>query len=158
MATLTRKKREIQERDGLILKAARAMLLEIGYHGLTMARIATVIDSSKGTIYQHFPCKEDIIVALAIQSMEKQREMVERAATFRGRPRERMLAVGEATALFARLYVDDARIFQIMTGEAIMQKASPDTLWRLKVSGHNTANIMLGIVRDAIVQGDVELD
>ena len=158
MAILTRKKREIQEREGLILKAARGMLLELGYHGLTMARIADAIEYSKGTIYQHFPCKEDIIVALATESTEKQREMAERANLFRGRPRERMVAMGEATALFARLYGGEARIFQIMTGEAIMQKASPDALWRLKTSSSNTTDIMLLIVRDAIAQGDIELD
>lgn len=155
---MTRKQREIREREELVLTVARKMLLESGYHGLTMARVAAAVEYSKGTIYQHFSCKEDIIVALATQSVDKQLELVERAATFRGRPRERMLAVGEATALFSRLYEDDARIFQIMTGEAIMRKASPEALWRLKTSALRTVSIMVGIVRDGIVQGDLQLD
>ncbi|MFA6243700.1 MAG: hypothetical protein WC655_22345, partial [Candidatus Hydrogenedentales bacterium] len=69
----------------------------------------------------------------------------------------RMIAVGEATVLFARLYQDDTRIFQIMTGEAIMQKASIRSISLLKASAHRTADVMIGIVRDAIAHGDLTL-
>ena len=40
-SSLTRKQREIQARDRLILDVARRIVLEDGYHGLTMDRIAT---------------------------------------------------------------------------------------------------------------------
>ena len=131
MATMTRRQREVQAREELILDVARELLLEGGYHGLTMARVADGAEYSKGTIYHHFSCKEEVIIALAARSVEKQRVLVERAATFSGRPRERMLAVGEATQLFSLLYPDEARIFQIMNGEAITQKGSKESLWGL---------------------------
>ena len=120
MATLSRKQRDLIERGNLLLEIARDLLLKGGYHGLTMAQVALRAGSSKGTVYQHFSCKEEMIITLAAESVEKQRELVERAAMFRGRPRERMLAIGEATELFAQLHADDARIFQIMSGEAII--------------------------------------
>ncbi len=157
MATMTRKQRELQKREDLLLDEARELLLKGGYHGLTMARVAEATAYSKGTVYQHFSCKEELIVALAAQSVTKQRDLVERAARFRGRPRERMLAVGEATELFARLHSDDARIFQIMNGEAITQKVSQESLWRMRNSANHTVSIMFGIVRDAIAQGDLTL-
>lgn len=155
---LTEKRREILEREELLLDIARRMLLKSGYHGLTMARIGEAADCSKGTVYQHFSCKEDLIVALATRSVDKQRSMVEHASTLRGWARERMLAVGEATVLFARIYKDDARIFQIMTGEAILQKASARSIALLKASAHRTVDVMVGIVRDAIAHGDLILD
>ena len=67
METLSRKQREIQEREALILEVAREMLLERGYLGVTMDRIAQAIEYSKGTVYQHFSSKEDVLVALAGQ-------------------------------------------------------------------------------------------
>ena len=158
MKLLTPKKREIQQRGIALLDAARTILLERGYHGLTMARIAQAVDCAKATVYQHFPCKEEIIIALAHRSIRLQGEMVERAARFPGRTRERMLAVGEATQLFARLYPDDARIFQLMNAEAITQKASQESLWRMRKAAHHTVSILNGIVRDAIAQGDVAFD
>ncbi|MBX7256530.1 MAG: TetR/AcrR family transcriptional regulator [Candidatus Hydrogenedentes bacterium] len=155
---ISEKRREILEREELLLDIARRILLKSGYHGLTMARIGEAAECSKGTVYQHFSCKEDLIVALATRSVDKQRTMVERAATLRGWARERMLAVGEATVLFARLYQDDTRIFQIMTGEAILQKASMRSISLLKASAHRTVDVMIGIVRDAIAHGDLTLD
>lgn len=157
MATQTRKQREIQEREILLLQIARKIFLNLGYHGLTMARVAEAADYSKGTIYQHFSCKEEIIIALAIESVEKQRDLVERAAAFRGRPRERILAIAMATDLFSRVYPEDSRIFQIVNGEAITQKASKDSLERLRSAGMRSVSIMAGILQDAVVQGDLKL-
>ncbi len=152
------KQREMQERGVALLDAARTILLRRGYHGLTMARIAQAVDCAKATVYQHFPCKEEIIIALAYRSIWLQGALVERAARFQGRTRERMLAIGEATQLFARLHPDDTRIFQLMNAEAITQKASQDSLWRMRRAAHHTVSIMNGIVRDAIAQGDVVFD
>jgi AcrR family transcriptional regulator len=157
MGVLTRKQREIRARDGLILEEARRLLIQDGYHGLTMARIAEKIGCAKGTVYQHYPCKEEVIIAVAAESTERQREFIERAATFRGRPRERMVAVAVATELFSLLYREDARIFQIVSGEAITQKASAEALRCMTRAGLATVNAMLGIVRDGIAQGDLML-
>lgn len=159
MATyLSPKQREMQERREALLETARSLLLKRGYHGLTMARIASALDCAKATVYQYFPCKEEIIIALAHRSTRLQGELVERAARFSGRTRERMLAVGEATELFARLYPEDTRIFQLMSAEAITQKASQESLWRMKNTANHTVSVMNGIVRDAIAQGDVTFE
>ena len=157
MVTLTAKKQEIRDREELVLEVARSLFLKRGYHGLTMARIAKAADCSKATVYHHFSCKEEIIIALTVRSTNIQHELIERAATFQGRPRERMLAVGVATLAFSLLHPDDARFFQIVGGEAITQKASADRIWQLRSAGLRTVNVMLGILRDAVAQGDVVL-
>lgn len=154
---ITAKKREIIRREHLILDIASRLLIKGGYHGLTMAQIANKANCSKGTVYKHYKCKEDIIVALATESVDKQRALIERAVTFQGRPRERMLAVGEATHLFSQLYKEDSRIFQIMNGEAITQKSSELFLSRMRTSANITLGVMTSIVRDAILQGDLTL-
>ena len=82
--TLTRKQREVHDREGRILEVARSMIVDDGYHGLSMDRIAEVMEYSKGTIYQHFSCKEDILMALVNQTMERRLDLFRRAAAFRG--------------------------------------------------------------------------
>lgn len=158
MAVLTRKQREIREREVRLLDIARELVLDKGYHGMTMARIAGRLDVAKATVYQHFSCKEEIIIALAGRSVDLQRGLVDRAARFQGTPRERMYAIGEATQLFAFLYPEDARIFQLINAEAITQKASEASLARLRLSGRETASVMNGIARDAIARGDLHLE
>ncbi|MCA9258394.1 MAG: helix-turn-helix transcriptional regulator, partial [Planctomycetales bacterium] len=80
MKTLTRKQRELQEREARILEVSREVVVREGYHGLSMDRVAEALEYSKGTIYNHFSCKEDIILALAVQTTEKRTELFERAA------------------------------------------------------------------------------
>lgn len=157
MKPLTPKQQDILNREQLLLQVARKLFVKDGYHGLTMARIAHELGCAKATVYQHFSCKEEIIIALATESVDKQRALVERGATFRGRARERMAAVGQATELYGVLYADDARVFQVVNGEAITQKVSDRSIWRMRSSGLRTVNVMSGIVRDAISQGDLTL-
>ncbi len=157
MGQVSNKQREIRQRHERVLESARKLLLRGGYHKLTMARVAKETGCSKATVYQHFPCKEELILALATRSVDKQYALVERAARFPGRPRERMVAVGESTHLFARLYSEDTRLFQIVTGEAVLQKVSEAPIQALRRAGMRTVEVMMGIGRDAIAQGDLVL-
>ncbi len=157
MITKVRKQRERREREELFLKVARDILLRRGYHGLTMDRIARAAEYSKGTTYLHFSCKEDVVLALATECLEKRLAMFERAATFSGRSRERMAAIGEAVELFARLYPDDLRILQIINAQPVNEKASDEYKAAFKSSVARGLNVMVGIVRDAIAQGDLIL-
>src|SRR4051812_34099941 len=104
MSTLTRKQREIQQRETLLLDVARTMLMEHGFAGLSMDRLAEATEYSKGTIYQHFSTKEDLVAALAVQSVKYRAELFDRANTLSGHPRERMFAIGVADEMFARLH------------------------------------------------------
>lgn len=157
MATLTRKQREIQQREALILNVARAMLIEGGYLGLNMDRIAETTEYSKGTIYQHFSSKEEIMIALCIQSLEIQMAFFERAATFQGRTRERMLAIAEAYELFVRLYPHHVQNWQTIHSASIHAKTSAERQSRLQVCEHHCLSIVSGVIRDAIAQGNLVL-
>ena len=155
MATSARKQREIEQREALILDVARKMLLEVGYIGLNMDRIAEATEYSKGTIYQHFSCKEDVLVALCHQSLQKQAEFFERAATFKGRTRERMAAIGEAYALFVRLHPHYFQSGQIIHSAAVRAKTSDERQRHLQTGEHRCMAVVSGIIRDAIAQGDL---
>ncbi len=63
MTPLSRKQREIRDRELLILDNAAELLYQEGYAGLSMERIAEAIEYSKGTVYQHFKCKEEVLCA-----------------------------------------------------------------------------------------------
>ena len=157
MSTQTRKQREILVREDLILKVAREMLVDHGYHGITMDRIAKAVEYSKGTIYLHFSCKEEVLIEIATRILDRRLAMVERALTFKGRPRERMVATGEAVEIFARLYPDDLRILNIIETEVITQKVSEERIEARKNAEYRVLSLMTGVVREGIAQGDLEL-
>jgi AcrR family transcriptional regulator len=157
MGIASRKERERRQREEAILEAARVLLLERGYHGLTMDRIAEAVEYSKATIYLHFHCKEEVIATLATRFMETQLEMQERAATFPGSARERLTAVGEAVELFSRLYPGDVHILHNIQTEAFSEKTSEDVTLAMQELEQRGMNVMTGITRDAVAMGDLEL-
>ncbi len=157
MSTQSRKQREIQEREERILETARPLLIEQGYHGLSMDRIAETLQYSKGTIYNHFSCKEEIIIALAIQTTEKRMGLFERAAAFRGNSRERIQAVGTAASVFVQLFPDHFKLEHIIRSSSIWEKTSEKRRLVMRSCENRCMGIVGGVVRDAISQGDLEL-
>lgn len=157
MATSIRKQREVQEREALVLDVAREMLVQRGYLGLNMDRIAEATDYSKGTIYQHFSSKEDLLIGLAIQTMEKRVALFERAAMFSGGSRERMAAVGLADELFIRLYPHHFRSEHIIHTASVRGKSDPCRQKALGSLEEKCMGIVAGIARDAVGQGDLVL-
>jgi len=155
MDPLTRKQREIREREALILEVARKMLLERGYLGVTMDRIAQAIEYSKGTVYQHFSSKEDVLVALAGQTTHTRADLFGRAAAFEGTTRDRMTAVGVADDLFVRLYPQHWQAEHIIRAASIQSKAARERLKELESTELRCFDAIGGILADAIRLGDI---
>lgn len=158
-ATLTRKERERHEREGKILELARGMLREVGYLGLSMDRIAAEMEYSKGTIYQHFCNKEEIILALANEALEKRLEMFQVAATWSEAQttRDRMAAIGAAAEVFVERYPQHFAVEQIVRSASIWEKTSQERRHFMQACEGRCMQIVGGIVRDGLAHGDLEL-
>lgn len=63
-----------------ILDTAQELLVEKGYHGTSMDEIAARVGIAKGTLYQHFPHKEDLVLALFEAHVERFARTVDEAA------------------------------------------------------------------------------
>lgn len=153
---LSPKQRQIREREAGILFAARSILLSDGYYGLTMERIAAGSNCPKGTIYQHFACKEDVVLTLAVASLNLRFEILRRGAEFEGHARERMVGVGEGAVLFTRMHPEDAQIIYMARG-SIREKASLACVREAVRVEHQMAELLRGILSDGVKQGDLEL-
>lgn len=153
---LTPKQRAIRERDARILSVGRSILLEHGYFGLTMDRVAKETQCPKGTLYHRFSCKEDIITALATDCLSRRNRMMIRGASFRGRPRERLTGVAEGVGLFSRMNPDDSKIIHMAIGP-LQEKVSLERLTLLTQREQETIDIVQRILVDAISIGDLVL-
>ncbi len=153
MLELSAKQREMRERDEDILRAARALVLSHGYHGITMNQIAQQTGYPKGTVYQRFACKEDVITALAAESMNRRVAMLRRADSFDGRTRERFAALAEAEALFWRLNSDDIQIV-LTASRPILEKASEWNAAALHESERAVVGIIIELLKEAVRSGD----
>lgn len=158
MNILNRKQRDRFEREQLILDTARNIINREGWEHLTMDRVATAIEYSKGTVYNHFCSKEDLVGALSCRCMSRMIEMFERAARWQGNHRERMAAVGLAHALYSLLYPQEVQNMQTIKVPGIRQKISAEKQQDMLQLEQRITGIVLDIIRDAMRDGDIPSD
>ncbi len=137
------------------MATAGRIVQQKGYLGLNMNDIADRIEYSKGTIYQHFQSKEDLLVALVVQQLERRRHVLEVGTTFRGGSRERMVAVCEANRVFVEQNPDTIGSMALIRLDSILQKASGKRRGLLTELESSALNAVVGIVHDGLAHGDL---
>ncbi len=69
---LTKKQQAIADREVELVQLAKSLVQEQGFANLTMDKLTAASPYSKGTIYNHFCSKEDVILALCIHSLKSE--------------------------------------------------------------------------------------
>ncbi len=115
---------ELLEREQRILSAAFEVVSEVGVAALTLERVSQYLPYSKGTLYNHFTCKEDLVVAMCVDSMEVFEGFEHRALDFDGSKRARMQTLSLAYLLYAYLY--PTRFMLVISAKSgqVIEKAS----------------------------------
>lgn len=150
-----RKQIQIAERENEILRIAGEILASEGPNALTMERVLARVQFSKGTLYNHFTCREDLLVAFHAQCFAEHLAFFERGALFRGRARERFTAAGVSHEV--KHLLDTCALRFSLTEEML---AAASERWREAfLSTHReTIGVFIGIVRDGIAAGDLPGD
>ena len=154
---LTGKQRELRERDELFLKVARDMLLNDGYEALTIGRVAKETGFSKGTIYQRFGSKAEVVVALGIRGREHLFNTVHRALEYEGGTRERMAALGVALEQYSLLFPGDMRIIKIIDAETILENVPEEQQKRMAEYDIRIFETLMAVIQQAMAEGDLVL-
>jgi len=71
VTTRARREREKEERRQSILRAARTVFFEHGFHGATVDNVAERAEVSKGTVYLYFESKETILAHLLLEGLDE---------------------------------------------------------------------------------------
>lgn len=148
MAIADRKLREKQEREKLILTRSDDLLGLHGYLGFNLDELATLIEYSKATIYNHFQSKEDIVLAVSTMHLVTRTEYFSRALTFDGNSRERMFVLGVADMILARLHPHWFPIMQLVQTQSLWEKAAEPR----HQAYHQANGRMMGVVDEILRQ------
>ncbi len=154
--TVTRKQRELIQREELILNAAQQILHKHGYNYLTMDRIAETVEYSKGTIYNHFASKEDLVCSLCCRCITNLIDIFEKAYHFDGSTRERYSAIGIGYSLYHQLRPMDSQNIQALKNNAVREKVSKEKLLEMESLEKRITQIAQSIVQDALNCGDLD--
>lgn len=153
----SKKQRAIADREQDLLNLAETIMERDGFSGLTMDKVVAASNYSKGTVYNHFNSKEDLLCALCIKSMKRLISLFRRAQHFEGTTRERMLATQFAYRLHA---LSKPTLFMsILTSHtpAVAEKASAERLKEDKELDHEITMLCAQLLEEATTNGDLTL-
>jgi len=157
MSNLTRKQREIAERHNHFLSIARELLRDEGFHQLSMDKVAELAEYSKGTVYQHFNCKEEMVGQLCINALQRLDALSQRALRYPGSHRERLIAFFVANDLFQQMEQDTVCTMISYHHDQIITKVSPSTRERHAELMNRIFESVKSIVADAMRDGDLPI-
>lgn len=154
----TRKQREIQRRHELILVKGRGLFLRYGYHSVTMDMIARELEYSKGTIYQHFNCKECIITTLCTNFCTLVYNLLLCVTDEKNlNPRLQMLLIQEAFIILQETCPDDVQLKNLADSQPFSTKVPDELINKSNHIEQQTFVLVVGIVRRAIANKQLRL-
>jgi AcrR family transcriptional regulator len=112
LGTEERRKREREQRNEEILKAAKKVFFTKGFNDTTMDDIARESELSKGTLYLYFKNKEDLAHAIMFESFKFLKNMMEDAVGDGGTGMEKIKRIVSVMPVYYdryRSYFDFAR-------------------------------------------------
>lgn len=158
MSTTTRRNKEFIDREILFVNNAREILKTEGLHGLSMEHVAEMSHYSKGTIYKHFTCKEDLYCALTTVSMNYLLKLCQTAQQYPGRPREQFIALLIAYRLYSERYPQEFDLVAAARNSDRYAKASSKFRQKHEELQSELDDISQGVIRSAVANGDLVLD
>lgn len=158
MVELSRKQREMERRTQEILRVAKPILVREGFHALSMDRVAAAMEYAKGTIYNHFPHKEEIVLALAIESMALRRKLFHAAAALDAPNRVRLMAIGCACEFYTQHCSEDFAIEQWIRNVNVWDKSSAARQDLIRRCEGECMSIVSSVVHSGVASGELVLN
>lgn len=148
---------QLQAREQELIETALAIMESDGIAGLTMDKVVARVPYSKGTVYNHFCSREDLLTGICNVGMERLAERFSRAASFQGSTRERLLAIHYAYLLHALL---DPIQFMLVIAAKTATQIERTSERRLSAHYQFEARLMgptFELVNEAIDNGELTL-
>jgi AcrR family transcriptional regulator len=154
MSTTERKARERRQRERALLDAAIALLDRDDWQAVTVEQIAERAEYAKGTIYRHFPSKDDLYVRLAADWMAGTHAAL--ALLDADRPFEELfreaLAICWVRATGDRVH---ARLLRHVQRPDYLDGVAPETRAALAAADARIGELLAGIVELGVEEGAV---
>jgi AcrR family transcriptional regulator len=124
MSAVSRKEMIRNNRELELIDIAREIIEREGLSSLTMDKVTARCDYSKGTVYNHFLCKEDLLVAVSNEGLKDLMALFSKLDNFEGNAREQMIGLQLAYLYFSKLYPSQFLCILSVKNPAILGKTS----------------------------------
>lgn len=152
----TKKQQAIADREVELTLLAKSLVQKEGWSNLSMDKLTSASSYSKGTIYNHFSSKEDVIIALCIHSLQSEAILFARAAEFEGNTREKVMAMHVGYRIYARMEPVLSTCAIMAKSPWVLEKASPERVKALNELEEQVIGNADQLVNFAVEQGDLK--
>lgn len=146
----------LQEREEHILDNALEIISTQGIVALTMDKLVSHIGYSKGTLYNHFSSKEDVLAGLCNRNMTRVKDLFIRATNIEANARDKMIAISFAYLLSVLLSPQHFALVMNAKTE-LFEKASPARREEHDQLDEALFSLMHGIIQEAIAKQELIL-
>jgi AcrR family transcriptional regulator len=155
---LTRRERQFIERENLVLETARGFIREKGFLSLTMAELAEAVEYSVGTLYTHFETKENLLVALAVQTISQRAILFEQVQQARLKSRDRIYGILIVRLVLAESAPETFDIERLAASPSVWKRATKKRYQEMVAAEQRCSLIVANIIEDAISEGDLDTE
>ena len=156
MPKISLKKQQIKQREEDILKAALILIENTGFGSLKMDQLAQQSGCTKGTLYNHFINKEDLLCELGVLYCHEQMRLYQRLDSYAGNSREKVMALFLAYQIFS---FSNKGLFSCVLhiqSDAQMERASAQRLAVYREAEMALVMRIVSAIQLGLDQGDIE--
>ena len=147
---------ELAAREDHVLDQALMIIDQHGLSALTIDKIVAVVEYSKGTVYNHFNSKEDVLTALCNRNMRTVYTSFCRAVAIDRCERHKMMAISFAYMLKVVLNPQSFHLMMNAKTE-IFEKASAKRSEEHEQLDKQLFDICNGVIHQAIIKQELQL-
>ncbi|GHO84125.1 TetR/AcrR family transcriptional regulator [Dictyobacter formicarum] len=148
------KEKQRQEREALILKVAEDVFLERGYHDTSMDEIASRVGIAKGTVYLHFPGKDDLVIAIFERDMQEILRQMDVSLDCQSSPQSKLEAL--LHFMYAGLFSKRTQLLSSIYHSADMQRLFAEKGSCLRVLWDRVAQRVAQLLDEGKERGDFD--
>jgi len=157
MSSQNRKRLAINLRELELIDIARDVIESEGLNALTMDQVTALCDYSKGTVYNHFSCKEDLLVAVSNEGLKDLQSLFSKLDGFQGNAREQMIGLQLAYLYFSKLYPSQFLCVLSVKNPAILNRTSDNRKQQQLELEISLESRGLAIIKGALEQQELSL-
>ena len=143
----------LQQRELEILESALALLEEIDVSQLTMDKLVARVPYSKGTVYGHFNCKEDLLSAIGLHALKIMVGLFSKAVEHSGNSRERYFGMQFAYLLYALQNPTLFRTALCSKSPSVKGKTSPDRIAEHERLEQTLMGLFFKVIDEGVAEG-----
>lgn len=146
-----------EEQQIKIIDAAVECILASSVTSFTMAKVASKSGLSMGSVYKHFQCKEDIVMALAFESFSHITSVFQQVLDLELSTPEKIIAISLLSPEKLQRFPFDSELESFATNDAVIRKATPRWTQKMIDAGAGCeamfkARLSDGIKPDELIQ------